>query len=211
MWFKFWQNISNNGSHLTLRILRQKKHLFRIFFISFSPHHCQSHAIFSDAYFTVEIILGRMLLWEYVIMDHWLLYWIIVQRYTSPFTLLYIQTFHFKEKENFCTISRSRYSNQGNNDRMENFTQFSTVYNYNLKLSIKLFQTFLLQTKDKVASRVLVGPLTGTRIRKGYHQPQPSIIHNTRTRTTIYDKVHTIDLGIFWGEKIIADDNPFPK
>ena len=33
---------------------------------------------------------------------------------------------------------------------------FSVFYNYNLKLRIKLFQTFFLQTEDKVDSRVMV-------------------------------------------------------
>ena len=61
LWFKFWQNISNNGSHLTPRILKQKSiySVFSLFPISPTSHHCQSHAIFSDAYFTVEIMLGR--------------------------------------------------------------------------------------------------------------------------------------------------------
>ena len=145
LWFKFWQNISNNGSHLTPRILKQKKHLFWIFFISYFPHHCQSHAIFSDAYFTVEIMLGRSAmricnngpltaLLDYIVQK------VYFPPFTSPYNFIikkiYLREFFVKFLEAVTVIR----------EIMIGWKTFSVLYNYNLKLSIKLFQTFFLRT-----------------------------------------------------------------
>ena len=102
LWFKFWQNISNNGAHLTLRILRPKNTIccvFSLFPISptTTSYHCQSHAIFSDAYFTVEIMLGRS---ARRICNNGPLTALLdysPEILSLLFTLPYIPTFHYKE------------------------------------------------------------------------------------------------------------------
>lgn len=74
--------------------------------------------------------------------------------FTSPFTFqhfiikkIYLRELFFVKFLEAVTVIR---------EIMIGWETFSVFYNYNLKLRIKLFQTFFLQTEDKVDSRVMV-------------------------------------------------------